>query len=496
MSKTHKQKQWVGALVSIAVEAIIFFALDVYFGHFVSAVTILLISIGFASTYKINNPYIQGARWASFFNLSWVSYARHTYWYVIMLDSFKRLQKFDQPMEWSKRLCRGDTDAIIIVVTTSLLVLIFYGITTRWTEWTERWASVRTSLLSASLGLQCIIVTAVVYPSPATLIASIFFASVISPILRRQVRINHVVFMMLVPMFSLASKEVAFVATLIAGYFFLYFVSVERAFTKNLASFSFFNGIVFSTLALSMTQDYVINIWSPRPAGYFSIFCYAATLGLSYAMLFRGDKILEAIRVAQIRMTPKFIRNGRWWSARDLWVDQEVHHKTNKLYRIHKPKVDLGLVMFGPRWWTPDSDAFEKISFPKVNFTPAILSLALYSLWFGVDSVLKLTNGSLFQTVGGLSISFLLVLGVPIILIRKQIHLKKEYFILSKVASGFAILLFSFYMISILYSGFTASQALANAAQNLDQSRPDTSRIPDSPKDFCTCKKTQPIFPA
>lgn len=446
----------------------IFIPLDIFAGHLISAVVILLINIGLAASYRSENPYLMGARWSAFFNLSWASYARHEYWYTSMLESFVRLRDFNRPLAWDQVLCQAPPEAILVTGVTSVLLVLFYYLTPKWPEWHGRWEMLRRAPFSASLGFQAIIVTTVVYPTPLAMSLALFFASVISPIIRRQIRLNHVVFMMLVPLFSLGCPPLAAFWAGVTGFLFLYAVSVERSFTVYTASFSFFNGVTFLALVVSMSQDRINGLGNPVLAGLYSLLCFVLVLGISYVLLFRGDGAVRAIRRAQLALTPRPLRDSSWWHIRDLWVDREVAHRVGKLYKFKEQEKTIGYFFFGPRLWAPRSEAYDRVPYPRLNLTPAILVLAFYSIWFGVDTVLFLTTGARSVTITGLVASFALVLLAPILLLAKQARDRGHFQLISILTSCFAIFIFLAFMTSTLYFGLTSTDRAATAAERLE----------------------------
>lgn len=427
-----------------------------------SALFVLAINIGLSASYRSTNPYLQGARWASFLSLALVSVARHTYWYEPMLDSFIRLSAFDRPLDWNTVLCRPDAEAGLIVGVTSFLIVIFYSFTPRWPEWTDRWEMLRRAPFTASLGFQVIIATAVIYPTPLTLTSALFFAGVISPILRRQVRLNHIVFLMLTPLFALGAPELATFWGLVCGLIFLYFVAAERTLTDLSASMAFFNGVAFIGLAISTTQSWVRDVMPREIVGFYSLICFLIFMSVAYVLLIRGEAAVNHMRSFLMKLAPLSLRHSSWWNIRDLWVDREVAHRVEKLFKWKDQEKTIGYFVFGPRAWADRREVYDRVPFPHPNLTPAILALPLYGFFQGVDSVLFLTTGQLSITILGFVISFIVVLGPPI-----GLAFKRNTVVLARAAAGLSLLILGTYMSSIIYFGFTSTENLATVAENV-----------------------------
>lgn len=431
----------------------------------VSAYVILGINLLLAVSYRSENSYLQGARWGIFVALGLMSWARHSYWFELMFTNYKRISDFESPLGWHTMLCQASAEVSWFVATTSLGIVLIYLCSTRWPEWTDRWRSIRTGLLSSSLGLQCIFVVSVVYPTPAALVASLYFASIISPILRRQVRFNHVVFLCLVPLFSLGSPTVALIACTLGSLTFFYFAAIERSLTRAAASVSFFVGAVFSIYVLSSLVNRVLIAHPGTTAGLTALAAYVFTLLLAYGLIFRGQDLWDSFSHLLRSLTPALLK-GSWWDQREEWVDREIYCRENKLYRWKDGERTIGTILFGHRSWAPGSENYPRVQFPKLNFVLAAIALALYSLWFGVDAVLHLTTGDRLVTVGGLLVTFIFVMGVPAILFLRY---RKDYFNFSLVlrcTTALSMVLFSSFMVTILYAGLVSGQALQSAANS------------------------------
>lgn len=483
MADNTRRKQWTGGLSSIAGQVALFIPVDMILGHWISALTILFINIYFASQYKNTNPYVTGARWGTLMSLGLVSVARHAYWYPAMLASYTRLGDSRRPLSWNTLLCQGTTEATIITVSTSLLVLYFYFLTPKWPEWTDRWEMLRRAPYSASLGFQTIIVVAVVYPTPLTLTVSLFFAGIISPIIRRQVRLNHIVFLMMTPLFSVGVPELALFWGFVCGLIFLYWASVERSMTAANAAFSFFNGITLLALSLSTVKSLITNS-SPAPqvVGFASLVCLAIFMAASYWLLVKNQDAVITVRRVAHGVVPKAVSNHSWWHIRDLWVDREVAHRAGKLFKWKEQDKNIGLFIFGPKYWADRETAFDRVPFARINLTASVLVLTIYAFFQAVDSVLFLTNGVKIVTLTGLAVGFLIILGAPIWLLAKQLQKDSGYGGFSKATSGLALVVLGLYMATIFYFGTTSTTGLNTAAENLEARTGQTTNFEGVPE--------------
>lgn len=426
MTLTDRQKTWAGGVGSFLFQSLVFFSFMEVFGPVASALTLLLLNILIASQYERVTPLFVGVRWSTFVGVCYVALARHEFWFDHVFESFSRLQDFAHPVGLMEVLSRGSARDAVVTATTGSLIVLFYYFVTKWPEWTERWELLRRAPLSASLGLQTIFTTVVLYPTVLTVVLASFFAAVISPLLRRQVRLNHVVFLSLPALFSLGHNTTAFVTTLVAGCLFLYFVALERAMNPKSAGFSFFLGGAFLTLSLWLTNESVGRLLSAnRVAGFYSLLCFLLVFAAIYALLFRGGAVMNWLRRVQLGLTPARVKNASWWAVRDLWVDREADVLAHRRYNWKEMKLTPGLLIFGPREWPAGSEGYAKATYPTFNVVPTALFLNFYSFMFVFDTVIQLAAGDAALTAVGSVLGFLLVVSVPLTVLTREFRGKR-----------------------------------------------------------------------
>lgn len=416
--------------------------------------------MGIALCYKSKNPYVSGARWATFFALGTMTIIRHHYWYVTVLENFIRLRDLENPLPWNELLCVGDTYSKWLVGVTGLLVPLFYLIVMRWDDWSGRWEMLRRGFFSSSLGMQAMIVVTVVYPTPLTMVLALSFAALISPIIRRQIRLNHVIFLLLPPMFAFSVPDISLYTTLIFGVLFLVFGTVERSLPKWIASFTVACGWVFLGVGISMLEGRALELTSGAAAGFVSLAFFLSILALSFTMIFKGERVTETTRNLFLSVTPKAVRDSSWWDIRELWVNQEVDARENRRYDFRTMKFTIGMFFFGPKEFPVESESAPNPAFPKVNYTASVLALMLFGTWIMMDAVLNFADMSnLTYTYSLFLVGFAAVLSVPVTLLVQQVRADKKA-VVSMLSSISAIGVFALIGLGTLWYGINGADRL------------------------------------